>query len=253
MQNTIEIIQNQDSEKNFQVLTEYKIEIPLLEFPEYSFIGILDKIYYLEEPNQTLISIIDYKTGNPNLNLNNIKKGFNLQLPIYLWLLKNLPFKNIEPIGIYLQKILPSIIERDNIHQEQELKKQKLKLQGYSTSQTEDLMKFDPSYENSKLISSMKVSSKGFYSYSKVWDNEAFNKISTIAYDCIKTAIKEIQNEQYYINPKRIGKDLISCQYCSYFDICYREEKNIKYEKEENITDIIGGAKDNAELDERTN
>ena len=33
-----------------------------------------------------IVSIIDYKTGNPDLNLNHIIYGLDLQLPVYIYL-----------------------------------------------------------------------------------------------------------------------------------------------------------------------
>ena len=56
-----------------------------------TFKGIIDKIMYKKNNDSTLISIIDYKTGNPNLNLNNIITfpPFRLQSP-YIHL-KSLP------------------------------------------------------------------------------------------------------------------------------------------------------------------
>ena len=51
-----------------------------------TFKGIIDKLMYKKINDQTLISIIDYKTGNPNLNLNNIIYGIDMQLCIYAYL-----------------------------------------------------------------------------------------------------------------------------------------------------------------------
>ena len=46
----------------------------------------VDKIMYKNTSGIDLISIIDYKTGNPNTNLFNTIYGIDMQLPVYLYL-----------------------------------------------------------------------------------------------------------------------------------------------------------------------
>ncbi|UKI57119.1 MAG: hypothetical protein L6V81_06945 [Clostridium sp.] len=36
-----------------------------------------------------IVVIIDYKTGNPILNINNSLYGLDMQLPVYIYLIKN--------------------------------------------------------------------------------------------------------------------------------------------------------------------
>lgn len=247
LERILETLKQQEEGKGFQVLTEQKLEIPIIN-QEVSLKGFLDKVMFKKEDNQTLVSIIDYKTGNPNLNLDYIVYGLNLQLPIYLLLIKKLPFENIKPIGFYLQKILPSIPESDGIHTEEELKQKKLMLQGYSTDEESILKIFDPTYENSKLISGLKTSSKGFYAYSKILSEENFKKIEEIVSSKIKEATEDIIQNKFEINPKRIGNKLVGCDYCKYQSICYRKEENINNLKEIKLIDILGGEK-NANMD----
>lgn len=84
------------------------------------FKGFVDKIMLDNE--KTIASIIDYKTGNPDLNLNNTIHGLDLQLPVYIYLVKN-KFPNIRIVGFYLQKILNNEISIDNKHTYEYLKK----------------------------------------------------------------------------------------------------------------------------------
>ena len=50
------------------------------------FMGIIDKLVYTKVDDEYLAAIIDYKTGNPNLNLNYLPYGLDMQLPVYLYL-----------------------------------------------------------------------------------------------------------------------------------------------------------------------
>ena len=196
---------------------------------DITFKGIIDKISYKKEASNTLISIIDYKTGNPNLNLNNIIYGIDMQLCIYAYLSSKLKlFANPLLVGIYLQKILNNEININKNKQYITMKQENLKLQGYSNSNESILKIFDNTYTDSKLIKGMKVSSKGFYAYSKVFDQAMLNSILNIVENNIDEARDKILNREFYINPKKIGvKNLMGCENCTYKELCFMTEDNI--------------------------
>ena len=51
------------------------------------FKGFVDKIMINDD--ESIMSIIDYKTGNDDISLKYLKYGLNIQLPIYLYLESN--------------------------------------------------------------------------------------------------------------------------------------------------------------------
>ena len=187
-----------------------------------NFIGLIDKIMMNDD---NLATIIDYKTGSADINLNNIVYGLSLQLPVYIYLFKN-KYPQSRIIGFYLQKILNSEIKIDHKHTYKELKKEKLKLQGYTSMYDKDIMQFDKSYNESKVIKGMRTTSKGLSS-KKVYDDELIDNIYKLVDNKINTAIDNILNASFTINPKKIGMDNIGCKYCSYKDICFMKEKDI--------------------------
>ena len=200
---------------------------------DITFMGIVDKIMYKEYPENTIVAIIDYKTGNPNTNLTNVVYGLDMQLPIYLYLAKNTnKLKNVEIAGFYLQKILNNEIVKDYKNSYNKLKEDNLKLAGYSNSDTSILSKFDTTYEDSRVVKSLKTSSKGFYAYSKVIDNDNIDKIVNIIENKIKENAKDIENANFDINPKKQKDDLIGCKYCKFNDICFRKEEDVVKIKE---------------------
>ena len=222
-----------------QALYEQKIFIDKSTSIKVTFMGIIDKILYKEEDNQTILCIIDYKTGNPILDIDNTKYGLEMQLPIYLYLSKELKFKNIKIAGFYLQKILNNEINKDNNHSYLELKENNLKLQGYTNEDLNILEKFDKTYENSQVIKSLKTTSNGFSHYSKMINDEEIGKLIETVDEKINFARDNILNGSFDINPKRLDGENIGCLYCPFIDICYRQEKD--------IVDI--GGDDNASVD----
>ncbi|MBQ6494608.1 MAG: PD-(D/E)XK nuclease family protein [Bacilli bacterium] len=187
------------------------------------FKGFVDKI--LMDNDSKIASIIDYKTGNVNLDLNNISYGLDLQLPVYVYLTKY-KFPNIRIVGFYLQRILNSEVVKDNNKSYLSLKEDKLKLQGYSNNDINILELFDSSYNSSNVIMGMRTGNNGIMS-KKIFDDGDINKICDITDDKINYCIDEIINSRFDINPKRIGSDNVGCMYCKYKDICFVNDNNI--------------------------
>ena len=178
-----------------------------------NFNGIIDKILYYEDKINTYIAIIDYKTGNDDINLKYFKYGINIQLPIYLYLVSTLPFKNPIYTGFYLQKL--NIIDKD------------CRLLGYSNQDKEILSYLDNNYQNSKIIKGLKTLKDGSFSkHSKVLTNEDIQKIIKNTNIIIKDVINKIKNNKFDINPKIIDNKNISCEYCKFKDICFKTKED---------------------------
>ena len=210
-----------------------------------TFNGIIDKVLYEEKGNNTIVCIIDYKTGNPDININNAIYGLGLQLPVYLYLSKNMEkISNVEIAGFYLQKILNKEIVKDYKHTYTSLLEDGLKLQGYSNDNTEILRELDDSYDNSNMIKSLKTTKTGFYSYSKVINNEQIDSLINLVDKKIEEARDNILDVSFDINPKKIGKENIGCKYCNFNDICYMEQKDIVELKEYKNAEFLGGETD---------
>lgn len=232
----LDVIKKQKDYTNFHnALYEKYIEIPK---GNDKFIGIVDKI--LLNDNKTLGAIVDYKTGNPSLELNYIEYGLGLQLPIYLYLINKIN-PDIEVVGFYLQKILPSLITRNPLKDITSQKRDLLKLQGFSLSEEEKLSEFDKTYIDSELIKSMKVGNNGFYAYSKTLTKNNMENIVKIIDQKIDEALTNIHNNNFDINPKVINNKNIGCEYCKFKDICYMTEKDIVRLKDIDNLYFLGG------------
>ena len=189
--------------------------------------GVIDKILYKEEEDTIYLVVIDYKTGNTSIKIDNINYGLDMQLPIYLYLSKNLNKDNTKVVGFYLQKLLRTNLDskKDYDTAREEL----LKLEGYSVSNESYLSMFDTTYEDSKMIKSLKKGKNGFYSYSKVLSEEEMDEIVKKTEEKIDEVINNILEGDFTINPKIIDSDNVSCKYCEYKDICYMREKDKVY------------------------
>ena len=197
---------------------EKKIVIDIDTNLHIKFKGFVDKILYNKFNGKTVVAIIDYKTGNPILNLNNSYYGLDMQLPVYIYLIKN-EIKDVKIGGFYLQKIL------NNITNEEE-RLDSLKLQGYTNSDMNYIDKIDSSFNDSKVIKSLRTSNKGFYAYSKMINDEEIDTLYKIVDIKIKEASNDIMNSKFNINPKEMNNEVIGCKYCKYKDICFMKQKD---------------------------
>lgn len=223
-------------------LLEHKIYIDKSRDIPVTFMGIVDKIMYKNVSGLDLISIIDYKTGNPNTNLFNTIYGIDMQLPVYLYLVKySTLFNNPNFVGFYLQKILHGEITRSSNKTYLDQKRDNLRLNGYSTTDEENLSRFDPTYEDSTFIKSMKKSSKGFYAYAKIIEDKKIELLINLVNSKIDEAINDILEAKFDINPKRIGSELKGCAFCKYKDICYMKEEDVINLKEYDDFSFLGG------------
>ena len=200
-----------------------------------TFMGVIDKVLYKEEDDITYLVVIDYKTGNTNINLKNMEYGLGMQLPIYLYLSSKMDFKNMKIVGFYLQKLFNTSLNNTKDYYEE--KENNLKLEGYSIDREDILSKFDTTYNDSKLIKSMKTTSNGFSSYSKVLTSDEIDTIINNTDKLIDAATDGILEGDFEINPKIIDGENVSCSFCEYRDICYLRENNKVYINRESEND----------------
>lgn len=215
----IETIKNQLSYTQLtNSMYEKKIVIDVDKDLQIRFKGFVDKILYNEFNGKTVVAIIDYKTGNPNLNINNTIYGLEMQLPVYIYLIKN-EIKDVKIGGFYLQKILNNTTDKEK-------RLDSLKLQGYTNSDLDYIDKVDSSFNDSKVIKSLRTSSKGFYYYSKMINDEEIDILYNVVDSKIKEASKDILDSKFDINPKEMNNENIGCSFCKYKDICFMKSKD---------------------------
>lgn len=215
----IETIKNQLSYTQLtESMYEKEIVIDVDKDLHIKFKGFVDKILYNKFNGKTVVAIIDYKTGNPNLNINNSIYGLEMQLPVYIYLIKN-EIKDVKIGGFYLQKILNNITDKEK-------RLDSLKLQGYTNSDLEIIDKVDSSFNDSKVIKSLRTSSKGFYAYSKIINDEEIDILNKVVETKIKEASMDILDSKFDINPKEMNNEVIGCKFCKYKDICFVKPKD---------------------------
>lgn len=186
--------------------------------------GFIDKIIYQTINDILYCAIVDLKTGSDIINPNKFEFGLSLQLPFYIYLMRNdnqNRYNNSEILGIYIHNILNKINDDDT-----------LKYNGYTLKDLTLLSLLDSTYESSTLIKSLRIKKDGdFDSNSKLMTKDELEKLSSLVENKIKEMVKSIYNCDFKIYPKIIEKEDVSCSFCPYSSICYKTSKDYTYLK----------------------
>lgn len=222
---------------------EKKIDIELDKKVSTIFTGTIDKIMYYKKIDDMYFSIIDYKTGNIDTSIEAMKYGLHMQLPIYLYLINySKVFKSPIFTGIYYQNILFNYPNFDYKKDLEKLKNDRIKLQGYTTDDAFILERFDPTYEDSSYIKSMKYDDKkGFSRYTKLIGNDTLYDLINYTRHFIDKTADDIIDGDFSINPKIYDKKNVSCEFCKFKDLCYMSDKDLVYLEKQKDLSFLGG------------
>ena len=231
-----------NEQKKVSSLNDYLFETELNVEKEYdgvkvNFKGFIDKVMTTKYNDKEVIAVVDYKTGDKNIKLDTLEYGLNMQLPIYLYLLKTSDrFKDSIIAGFYIERVLNNVLNRDKVKSLETLKKDNLRLSGYTNSNETIMSLLDRNYKDSKMIKGLRFKKDGsFYSTSKVLSNEEMNNLIIKVNEIIDDVIKNIVEGNFKINPKVLGGKNIACTYCKFKDICFKTKDD---------EEIIGGEED---------
>lgn len=217
-----------------KTFSEREFNIPIND--KYILNGKVDSILIAENNDRKAVQIIDYKTGETELNLSKNIYGLGLQLPIYSYFLeKDKEFKEINIQGIYYINFISKILfdyDNDQI----DLIKKKFLKNGAFTNSIDDLKLFEPKiidYLDSKTIDKLGISKDGEIKKANIFDFSKPIKIMNEIYPClidqnIKVFIDYIENNKYPVSPFYDSEtnNSFSCNFCEYKDLCFVNKKN---------------------------
>ena len=186
----------------------------VIEFDDNLFVGKIDKLII----NKDTFIIFDYKKkeSTANLNLTNIDYGINLQLPIYIYLVKK-KYPDLDFGGIYLNYLVLDNYKLKNDEKElpnYDIKKENsLKFVGFTTSDLERITKVDKDYQEGKYLRYMTITKSGELSKnSKTLTDEEIDNITSSVEEIIKKVIFDIKDGKFDILNKKLNDKEIDQQ-----------------------------------------
>ncbi len=225
----VEIIREQESVGYFED-TECEKEVFVSVKENIHFKGKIDKILKKDD----CACIIDYKTGNTKIEESLFELGLSLQLPSYLFLLKNCKeYKKYKIVGYYLQHLICQDNDYDGKTSLREKKQESMKLTGYSSADLGRLVllsEIEPG-EKSSVVKSLSITAKGELNKrsKQFFDDDMITKTVDLVKEKILEAGDNILNNNFDINPKIKKNKNLSCAYCKFADVCFKKQKDIVY------------------------
>lgn len=240
----IEIIKTQNENSEFKgTYYENRFKLDKSKTLKITLKGFIDKVLTFKDEINTYVIVIDYKTGKIETNFNPVIYGINMQLLIYLKLLKE---NNIGLFaGAYWQNILSDVLTKEEGKTYETVLRGNYRLDGYTLNNSSLAHSIDTNIENS-YIKGLKLKKDGeFYSTSKVLSADEIDKLLEITSDNIDKCIESIEDSSFDIKPLKIGFDEeLGCKFCKYKDICFKTDEDIKLVKEYKKLEFLKGDED---------
>lgn len=238
----VEIIMDFMDHSSFEVLgLEQKLEKQLDDYTVV--VGLIDKILKYQE----YYLVIDYKTNPVHPNWYALDVGLDLQLPLYLYLIKaNDP--NAKIAGSYLQSVFRTSLLKYEDKPLSKVMLEQLKYVGYTLQDRDVILAIDTNALNgSGSLPKQIVSNKGFYKnfLKKSFTQTQFDAIILYVEKLIFEANKKIRKGLFPILPLIDEKNESVCRYCRLKDLCYRNETMKKvYKKHDDFSYLFEGGSD---------
>lgn len=233
------------------------LEIAVDDKTKIQLRGRIDRIDVASYEDSNYIVVIDYKSGNVSLNLDDLYYGLSLQLIAYLIVcLENSTYfglKNVKPGGVlYFRVHNPIITMLDDDfdkYQKEVLKCYKMKGLLLGDKNLINLLDKDLQSGWSQIIPIALKKDGGFYQKSPIYLEEWFIYLKEHFKNTIKNIVCEILDGKVSIEPVKKGK-VKACIFCDYravcqFDSLFAENKYkllVKFSDEEIWQQIISNA-----------
>ena len=197
-------------------------------------VGKIDRIDIGKNDNIELVRIIDYKSSEKNIDLNQVMAGTQIQLLTYMDSIAEKEHK--EPAGVlYFNLIEPIINSNQNLSDEeiQEKIKQSFRMNGLILADVKVIKMMDKNLEKgaSNIIPAY-IDKDGNISNSRssTITKEQFTNLQKAIRRIIKQISNEILKGQIDIKPiYNASKKLSACKYCPYATICGFDSTINKY------------------------
>jgi ATP-dependent helicase/nuclease subunit B len=217
--------------------------------------GRIDRIDVYKGDEGSYINIIDYKSSNKNIDLNDVINGLQIQLFLYLDAVISYNSKIFENkgsfAGVFYFHIDNPMLDGDQFDAEDidEEIFRRFSLKGYAIDDISIINKMDVDFienRSSDVLESIKMTKKEkFSASSKILKEEHIKNLLQIiekkiieVSDCIGRGLIEIRPYKY--------KDKVPCEYCDLISICQfdnalegNEYNRLKHMKKEEILEML--------------
>jgi ATP-dependent helicase/nuclease subunit B len=238
--NSIEVMQYQSQHSKFRLLAveekfgmnAERLKIEEKELPngfKVQLKGIIDRIDYAKDGNDTYVRVIDYKSGSKEIDFSKIYHRLSLQLFTYLDVVmqntQNLLNEEASAAGVLYYHIYNSHIKAKSemtLAEIVEKHQEEYKMNGYTLSEESVSTLFDTKLENDKKsdIIPVTLTNNGYHkTQAKVLTHEEMDDLRRYTRKAIDDSVLEMTNGKIAIKPVKYHNQ-VPCTYCDYKSIC---------------------------------
>ena len=230
-QSSFEVLATEASFDNNPESRYPAITVELDNGEKVQLVGKIDRIDIAQMPDGRYLRIIDYKSSEKNLDMNNVLNGLQLQLLTYVdAACKN---EDADPAGaLYFNLIEPKEIKKainysDPQAIEDEVAKN-YKMKGLVLGDVDIIKAMDANIQTSSKIIPVALKNDGTISSSKssTVTRKQFEDLQVYALNLIKEISQEILSGNIELRPYyTVTNQTSACNYCPYQSICHFDSK----------------------------
>lgn len=228
--------------------------------------GRIDRIDTDEDADNIYVKVLDYKSGENDIDLVSLYQGLQLQLAVYMNAAMEKEGKRAKGEG---KKVIPAAmlyyhVEDPLLESKEDLTEEeadagilkKLCVKGLVNDSTDVVNRLDQSFEGpSDVIPVAKKKDGGYYAYSSVMSQGDMETISAFVRKKMISIGREILDGRISLDPYEKG-DRSACGYCPYAKICGFDRslpgckvRKIEEYSDKDILELMRGIEKNEDLD----
>lgn len=189
--------------------------------------GRIDRLDGYEQEDTLYLSIVDYKSGQNNIDVLAVYYGLQLQLFVYMAAARESKekegYNKVIPAGVFFFHIDDPILQpkgdRDKKVIEAEILKQ-LRLKGLVLDEPEIIKRLDKNIQKASDVIPVSISADGrLAKSSSILSQESFEDLQKYVTEKVNQIGKDIVDGHIDIQPYQLKKET-ACDYCNYLPIC---------------------------------
>ncbi len=212
------------------------MEILLDDGFKVSFIGKIDRVDVYRDQSGAYIRVVDYKTGSKVFSLDDVERGINTQMLLYLFMLCKSPSSELckalgicdgeapIPAGVvYLSADIPTIKLSTELSPEdtERMAESQLRRSGLLLNDPEILRAMNHSLTK-KFLAGISQRKDGSLTGNALTSSEEFEALYQQINDTVKTIITELRQGNAGASPLKYGSH-DSCEFCKMKPVCRKE------------------------------
>jgi ATP-dependent helicase/nuclease subunit B len=184
--------------------------------------GRIDRVDTYRTGDARYLRVIDYKSGDAHLDLDAMRQGISLQLPLYAKVAERA--LGGEAAGIFYSKIADAVVdEPDDESDATRTMARKHRLDGLLLADEDIARAMDAPLMGERIPAKLKRDG-AFDAYSRVVDREGFQAMLNAAQDTAASLAGRMLSGEASPAPAVVGKES-ACKHCPYKGVCGLEQR----------------------------